>query len=106
MPCIKAPSQSILQPLHTLTQVRFWGFNKKMVVIAQQDPGMDAPTRHRTRLTQRLEEKRSVRLVTKNGFAAIASGHDMVKGPGELDADAARHALLSPLIALQSRFDA
>ena len=61
-------------------------------MIAQQHPAVDTPARHRAGLAQGLEKKTPVRLIVEDGFAAIAARHDVVKGSGILDADAARHA--------------
>jgi hypothetical protein len=70
------------------------------------DPGMDAPARHRTRFTQRLGKEAPIRFVPKNRFVTIASGHDVIKGPGILNTNAAGRTLLLMQSALLSRFDA
>jgi hypothetical protein len=67
---------------------------------------MDAPACHSAGFAQGLEKEAPVRLVVKDGFAPIASRHDVVKGPAILNADAARHVFFSAKNGLLSRFDA
>jgi hypothetical protein len=52
---------------------------------------MHPPTRHLAGLPQRVDEEPPVVVIQEVVLAAIATGHDKVKGVGVLAAKAARH---------------
>ncbi len=62
-------------------------------MVTHQHPGVNAPARHATRLTQRPEEQLSVVIAAEDLLPAIPPRHDVVKGTGMLNANAAWHTV-------------
>jgi len=91
MPDIEAARIGVLQPFHSGYKVRLRGLEEQMVMVAHEDPGVDAPAGHLTGLSQSLKEETPVVGVAENGFPAIAARHDMVERARVLDADAPGH---------------
>ena len=67
--------------------------DEEVVVIAHQDPGMDAPASHLAGLTQRVKKETPVVIIMKDVLTTVAPSHDMVVSPGGLNANAACHVL-------------
>lgn len=64
-----------------------------MIVIAHEHPSVHPRARHGACLAQRAQEETPVILIPEDGLAPVAAGHDVVKSPRKLNADAARHGV-------------
>jgi hypothetical protein len=62
-----------------------------MKVIGHEAEGMDLPGGFGARFTKRFEEAFAVPVIFKDGFAAVAAVHNVVKGAGILDTELAGH---------------
>jgi len=73
------------------------GSHFRRKIGSYQHPGVNAPVRHITRLTQRLEEQLSVVIAAEDLLPAIPTRHDVVKATGILNANTTRYAAQSAL---------
>ena len=92
MPDIESPRLGILQPLNPFHQVGFGRFNKQVVMIAHQHPGVKSPTRPSTYLRDRLQEKPAVIVIEKNRPPAIAPRHNVIECSRVFDSQTPRHS--------------
>lgn len=91
VPRFEAPRGGVLQPLHAGDEIRLWRFKHEVVVIVQQDPGMNLPPRLLTSLAQPAHEKPAIDVIAKDGLTPIAPRQDVVKSSRILETKTARH---------------
>ena len=91
MPHIEAPRHRVLQPFHTLHQIRLGRLNEKMVMVFHQHPSVHKPTCFVTNISKALQKKPPVVIIHKNRRLPVPSSHHMVKSPFKFQSNTSRH---------------
>src|SRR5262249_12807618 len=86
----------VLDPAHPFDQIWFRRLDQPVIMIIHQYPGVYQPTCFVAGLSQNLEQRHAIFLVSEDPFSAVYSCHYVVNGTGILDANLPRHSI--PLI--------
>lgn len=76
---------------HAIDKVRLRGFDDEMKMVGHETPGMCLPAGFAAGLGEGFQEPHPILIVQKDGFAPVAPVHDVVNGPGILNAKFASH---------------
>jgi hypothetical protein len=88
---VEAAGVGTEQPFHAGHQIAAGRFDDQVEMIGHQAKGMHLPGGFGAGFVKRFEEAFTIAVVLKDGFAAVAAVHDVVKGAGVLDAELAGH---------------
>jgi len=62
-------------------------------MITHETPGMELPTGYLAGFTKGIEEAAAILIVVENGFTPVRAIHQVVDGPGKLNAQRSRHGV-------------
>ena len=79
------------KPFHAGHQIGARGLDHQMKVIAHQAPGVDLPVGLPTGLAEGLKKKLAVFGGAEDGFAMVATVHDVIDGTRILNSEFSRH---------------
>lgn len=86
VPAVEPLGIGAQQPLHAGDQVGVGGFDHQVKVIAHEAKAVHLPAGLLAALLQAAQELMAVLLIAKDGFLVVAPVHDVIDGPGILDA--------------------
>lgn len=88
---VEAAGVSAQEPLHADDEIGLGRLGDEMKMVSHETEGVDLPAGLFTGGAEGGEEGLAVGVVAEGGFAVVAAAHEMVNGPGVLDAQGAWH---------------
>ena len=93
VPPVEAPGVRAQEPLHAGDEIGLQRLGDEMEMISHETEGVDLPAGLGAGFAQSFEEGAPVVVIAKDGFAMIATAHEMVSGARELNAQRSWHSV-------------
>ena len=81
------------EPFHAGDEIGLGRFGHEMTMITHETPRMELPAGFFTGFAEGVEEAAAILIVVEDGFTAVPAIHQVVGGPGKLNAQGSRHGL-------------